>query len=287
MSKQYGGGFSTNGSGAGSAGDQYGFDPIRGAPLSAAFKVRSKRAYRQRGAGLGDGTGAGAGVGAGDPSGFDTIHAGSSVSGIVLSDAAAYKIIPQGVTEQGMSFQKMTSSFHRSRKARKQRGGSQPTTRQRGGALTPAPYDSLGEVLPSSMTGPMTTTGSGGSATGVLDSMLVQTNGLVRQYGGGSRRKHSKTKGKKQSRKQQQRNRQQQQQRNRNRQNQQRNRNRQNQQRTRRRQRGGALGFGPATGPSVILSPQELTKAGLNPQWFNENQVNPNFGGALTVPGGR
>ena len=276
MSKQYGGGFSTNGSGAGSAGDQYGFDPIRGAPLSAAFKVRSKRAYRQRGAGLGDGTGAGAGVGAGDPSGFDAIHAGSSVSGIVLSDAAAYKIIPQGVTEQGMSFQKMTSSFHRSRKARKQRGG----------ALTPAPYDSLGEVLPSSMTGPMTTTGSGGSATGVLDSMLVQTNGLVRQHGGGSRRKHRKTKGKKQSRKQQQRNRQNQQ-RNRNRQNQQRNRNRQNQQRTRRRQRGGALGFGPATGPSVILSPQELTKAGLNPQWFNENQVNPNFGGALTVPGGR
>ena len=277
MYKQCGGGFSTNGSGAGSAGDQYGFDPIRGAPLSAAFKVRSKRAYRQRGAGLGDGTGAGAGVGAGDPSGFDAIHAGSSVSGIVLSDAAAYKIIPQGVTEQGMSFQKMTSSFHRSRKARKQHGG----------ALTPAPYDSLGEVLPSSMTGPMTTTGSGGSATGVLDSMLVQTNGLVRQHGGGSRRKHRKTKGKKQSRKQQQRNRQNQQ-RNRNRQNQQqRNRNRQNQQRTRRRQRGGALGFGPATGPSVILSPQELTKAGLNPQWFNENQVNPNFGGALTVPGGR
>ena len=286
MSKQCGGGFSTNGSGAGSAGNQYGFDPIRGAPLSAAFKVRSKRTYRQRGAGLGDGTGAGAGAGSGSPSGFNAIHAGSSVSGIVLSDAATRQIIPLGVTEQGMGFQKMTSSFHRSRKQR--------SRKQRGGALAPAPYSTLGETLPSSMTGPMTTTGLGGSATGVLDGMLVQTRGPVQQSGGGSRRKHRKTKGKKQSlkqnyrnRQQQQRNRQQQQQ-NRNRQQQQqRNRNRQQQQ-TRRPQRGGSpLGFGPAAGPSVILSPQELTKAGLNPQWFDENQVNPNFGGALTVPGGR
>jgi len=231
---------------------------------------------KQRGGGLGDGTGAGAGAGSGSPSGFDAIHAGSSVSGIVLSDAAARQIIPLGVSEQGMGFQKMTSSFHRSRK-------------QRGGALAPAPYASLGETLPSSMTGPMTTTGLGGSATGVLDSMLTQTRGLVQQSGGGSRRKHRKAKGKKQSRKQQQRNRQQQQQnRNRNRQQQNRNRNRQNQQRTRRRQRGGSpLGFGPAAGSSVLLSPQELVKAGLNPQWFDENQVNPNFGGALTVPGGR
>ena len=246
---------------------------------------------KQRGGGLGDGTGAGAGAGSGSPSGFDAIHACSSVSGIVLSDAAARQIIPLGVSEQGMGFQKMTSSFHRSRKQRKQRGGSQPTTRQRGGsqpttrqrggALAPAPYASLGETLPSSMTGPMTTTGLGGSATGVLDSMLTQTRGLVQQSGGGSRRKHRKAKGKKQSRKQQQnRNRQQQQQN--------RNRNRQNQQRTRRRQRGGSpLGFGPAAGSSVLLSPQELVKAGLNPQWFDENQVNPNFGGALTVPGGR
>lgn len=243
---------------------------------------------KQRGAGLGDGTGAGAGAGSGSPSGFNAIHAGSTVSGIVLSEAATRQIIPLGVTEQGMGFQKMTSSFHRSRKqrSRKQRGGSQPTTRQRGGALAPAPYSTLGETLPSSMTGPMTTTGSGGSATGVLDSMLTQTRGLVQQSGGGSRRKHRKTKSKKQSLKQNYRNRQQQQQRNRQQQ-QQRNRNRQQQQ-TRRRQRGGSpLGFGPAAGSSVLLSPQELTKAGLNPQWFDENQVNPNFGGALTVPGGR
>jgi hypothetical protein len=194
------------------------------------------------------------------------------------SQAAMMGKIPQSITEQGMNFQRMTSTFHRSRKQK-----------QRGGALTPAPYESLGEVLPSSMTGPMTTTGLGGSATGVLDSMLTQTRGLVQQSGGGSRRKHRKAKGKKQSRKQQQRNRQQQQQyRNRNRQQQNRNRNRQNQQRTRRRQRGGSpLGFGPAAGSSVLLSPQELVKAGLNPQWFDENQVNPNFGGALTVPGGR
>jgi hypothetical protein len=35
------------------------------------------------------------------------------------------------------------------------------------------------------------------------------------------------------------------------------------------------------------LSPQELKAAGLNPQFFDENLVNPNFGGALTVPGGK
>lgn len=219
---------------------------------------------KQRGAGLGDGTGAGAGPATGDPSSFNALRAGSSVSGIVLSDAAAYKIIPQGVTEQGMAFQKMTSTFHRSRKNRKQRGG----------ALAPAPYSSLGEVLPSQMTGPMTTAASGvlgGSATGVLDKMLVETSGLVRQTGGGKRKTQKNRKQqKKQSRKQKK----------------QQNRNRC----SRRRQRGGALGYGPAvptTGNYNILAQQELKAAGLNPQFFDENQVNPNFGGALTVPGGK
>ena len=271
--KQRGGSFSTNGSGAGSAGNQFGFDPIKGAPLVAAFKARSKRSYKQRGAGLGDGTGAGAGAASG-VSGFDALKAGSSVQDIVLSDAAAYKIIPQGVTEQGMAFQKMTSSYHRSRKHR--------SRKQRGGALTPAPFSSLGEVLPSTMTGPMTTVASGvlgGSGTGVLDRMLTETNGLVRQTGGGSRKRKNR-KGKKQSRKQnrQQQNRQQQ------------NRQQQNRNRKSQKQRGGALGFGPAapaSGNYNILTPQELTKAGLNPQFFDENQVNPNFGGAIVVPGGK
>jgi len=221
---------------------------------------------QQRGAGLGDGTGAGAGPATGDPSSFNALRAGSSVSGIVLSDAAAYKIIPQGVTEQGMAFQKMTSTFHRSRKNRKQRGGG------------PAPYSSLGEVLPSQMTGPMTTAASGvlgGSATGVLDKMLVETSGLVRQTGGGKRKtqKNRKQQKRKQSRKQKK-----QQKRS------------QKNRKQKKKQRGGALGYGPAvptTGNYNILAQQELKAAGLNPQFFDENQVNPNFGGALTVPGGK
>ena len=233
---------------------------------------------KQRGAGLGDGTGAGAGPATGDPSSFNALRAGSSVSGIVLSDAAAYKIIPQGVTEQGMAFQKMTSTFHRSRKNRKQRGGSQPTTRQRGGALAPAPYSSLGELLPSQMTGPMTTAASGvlgGSATGVLDKMLTETSGLVRQTGGGKRKTQKNRKQqeqRKQSRKQQKKLKQ------------------QKRSQKNSKQRGGALGYGPAvptTGNYNILAQQELKAAGLNPQFFDENQVNPNFGGALTVPGGK
>jgi hypothetical protein len=269
QNKQRGGDFSANGSGAGSAGDQFGFEPIRGAPLASAFKAR-KRTHRQRGAGLGDGTGAGAGPATGDPSSFNALRAGSSVSGIVLSDAAAYKIIPQGVTEQGMAFQKMTSTFHRSRKNRKQRGG----------ALAPAPYSSLGEVLPSQMTGPMTTAASGvlgGSATGVLDKMLVETSGLVRQTGGGKRKTQKNRKQqKKQSRKQKKQQKKQQK--------------RSQKNRNQKKQRGGALGYGPAvptTGNYNILAQQELKAAGLNPQFFDENQVNPNFGGALTVPGGK
>ena len=209
--------------------------------------------------------------------------------------------IPQGITEQGMQFQKMTSTYHRSRKMRKQRGGvadlSQPPkappppppskrSRQRGGALTPAPYESIGEVLPGNMTGPMTTAASGvagGSATAPLDLALTQTRQAVQQFGGGKRsRKQNR------NRQQQNRNRQQQ---NRNRSN----RNRQQQNRSRKqKQRGGGhlkpLSLAdaiPASGNYTLLNPQELKAAGLNPQWFDENQVNPSFGGALTVPGGK
>jgi len=207
------------------------------------------------------------------------------------SQAAMMGKIPQGITEQGMNFQRMTSKLHRTRK-------------QRGGALTPAPYESLGEVLPSSMTGPMTTAASGvlgGSATGPLDAALTQTRQLVQQFGGGKRNRSQK------NRQQQNRNRNRSQQnRNRNRNRQQQNRqqqnrnrsqknrqqqNRQQQNRSRKqKQRGGALGYGeavPASGNYTLLNPQELKAAGLNPQWFDENQVNPSFGGALTVPGGK
>ena len=200
------------------------------------------------------------------------------------SQAAMMGKIPQGITEQGMNFQRMTSTFHRSRKQK-----------QRGGALTPAPYESLGEVLPSSMTGPMTTAASGvlgGSATAPLDAALAGTRQAVQQFGGGYRsRKQQNRKQQNRSRKQLNKNRQQQ---NRNRQQQNRNRsNRNRSQKNRSRkqkQRGGALGFGlavPASGNYLLLNPQELKAAGLSQQWSDENQVNPNFGGALTVPGGK
>ena len=127
------------------------------------------------------------------------------------------------------------------------------------------------------MTGGMTTDGSGGSATGVLDTMLAQTRGLVQQSGGGYR-----SRSRKQNRNRQQKNR------SRSRkQKQNRNRNRQSR---KQKQRGGALGFGPAvpaSGDYSILSPQELKAAGLNPQFFDENLVNPAFGGAIVVPGGK
>jgi hypothetical protein len=206
-------------------------------------------------------------MGTGVLTGFNSLPKGAAISGIVNSQAAMFGRIPSTITEQGMNFSSKTAAFHRSRKNR--------SRRQRGGALAPAPYSSLGETLPSSMTGGMTTDGLGGSATGVLDTMLAQTRGLVQQSGGGSRRRN-RNRQQNRSRKQKQ---------NRNRQQQNRNRNRQS-----RKQRGGALGFGPAvpaSGDYSILSPQELKAAGLNPQFFDENLVNPAFGGAIVVPGGK
>jgi ATPase subunit of ABC transporter with duplicated ATPase domains len=120
--------------------------------------------------------------------------------------------------------------------------------------------------------------------------MLSQTASLVKQVGGGSRKRKQQQKSRKQqqkSRKQQQKSRKQQQ---KSRKQQQKSR---KQQRKQQKQRGGShqpLGFGPAaptSGDYTILSAQELKAAGLNPQWFDENQVNPGFGGAITVPGGK
>ena len=213
--------------------------------------------------------------------GFNSIPYAAALSGS-NSQAAMMAKIPRTIAEQGMNFQKMTSTFHRSRKALRGR-------KQRGGALSPAPYNTLGETLPSSMTGPMTTAASGvagGSATAPLDAALAGTRQLVQQVGGANRNRSRKQN---RNRKQQNRNRQQQ-----NRSRKQQNRNRQQQNRSRKqKQRGGShqpLGSGPAvptSGDYTILSPQELKAAGLNPQWFDENQVNPGFGGALTVPGGK
>lgn len=202
--------------------------------------------------------------------GFNSIPYGAAVVAGPNSQAAMMAKIPQSIAEQGMNFQKMTSTYHRTRKGRKGR----KSRKQYGGA---APVENTGAVLPSSMTGPMTTVASGvlgGSATGRLDTMLSQTSSLVKQVGGGSRQQ------KQQQRKQQKTRKQKQQQR--------------KQQKSRKqKQRGGShqpLGFGPAaptSGDYTLLSPQELKAAGLNPQWFDENQVNPGFGGAITVPGGK
>ena len=204
--------------------------------------------------------------------GFNSIPYAAVASSGSNSQAAMMAKIPQSIAEQGMNFQRMTSTYHRTRKGRKGR-------KQRGGA---APVENTGAVLPSSMTGPMTTVASGvlgGSATGRLDTMLSQTSSLVKQVGGGSRKRKGKQQQK--QRKQQKTRKQKQQQR------------KQQQKSRKQKQRGGShqpLGFGPAaptSGDYTLLSPQELKAAGLNPQWFDENQVNPGFGGALTVPGGK
>ena len=209
-------------------------------------------------------------------SGFNSIPYGAALSAGPNSQAAMMTKIPRTIAEQGMNFQKMTSTFHRSRKALRGR-------KQRGGALSPAPYNTLGETLPSSMTGPMTTAASGvagGSATAPLDAALAGTRQLVQQMGGGYRSRKQQKK--------QQKNRKQQ-----NRSRKQKNRKQQQNRSRKQKQRGGShqpLGSGPAvptSGDYTILSPQELKAAGLNPQWFDENQVNPGFGGAITVPGGK
>jgi hypothetical protein len=209
-------------------------------------------------------------------SGFNSIPYAAAVSAGPNSQAAMMTKIPRTIAEQGMNFQRMTSTFHRSRKALRGR-------KQRGGALSPAPYSTLGETLPSSMTGPMTTAASGvagGSATAPLDAALAGTRQLVQQMGGGYRSRKQQKK--------QQKNRKQQ-----NRSRKQKNRKQQQNRSRKQKQRGGShqpLGSGPAvptSGDYTILSPQELKAAGLNPQWFDENQVNPGFGGAITVPGGK
>ena len=254
--------------------------------------MSSKCSYRKR---------AQRGGAAKEVTGFNSIPYAAALSGS-NSQAAMMAKIPRTIAEQGMNFQKMTSTFHRSRKALRGR-------KQRGGALSPAPYNTLGETLPSSMTGPMTTAASGvagGSATAPLDAALAGTRQLVQQVGGANRnrslkqnrnrKQQNRSRKQNRNRKQQNRNRQQQnrsrKQQNRNRQQQNRSRKQQNRSR-KQKQRGGShqpLGSGPAvptSGDYTILSPQELKAAGLNPQWFDENQVNPGFGGALTVPGGK
>jgi hypothetical protein len=54
--------------------------------------------------------------------------------------------------------------------------------------------------------------------------------------------------------------------------------------RSTRRHRGGQS---PLAAPTMLLSgPEEEAAARLNPQWYTENTVIPNFRGPLPVPGG-
>jgi hypothetical protein len=53
--------------------------------------------------------------------------------------------------------------------------------------------------------------------------------------------------------------------------------------RTRRSRRGGALGSAPIDAPAMLLRPEDYQAAFLNPQWEQENLVNPNFHGPATV----
>lgn len=240
--------------------------------------------YRKhKGGAIGDGSQAGSGAFAvgSAPDSFGGKVIGSEVSGYTNSQAAQVSIIPQSITGQGMGFQALTSKFHRKRNTRKQR----KQRKQRGGG--PAPYpDAVGALLPKDMTGPMQLAESGvagGSGTAKLDDFLVQTRSAVQQFGGGKKQKSRKQsrQGKKQSRKQQKKQQQKKQQQSRT--------GKKQQQKSQKKQRGGALTMqpGPASGPYTLLSGADLQKAGLNPQWFDENQVNPNFGGAITVPGGK
>jgi len=242
--------------------------------------------YRKhKGGAIGDGSEAGSGAFPlrSEPLSFGGKVIGANVSGYTNSQAAQMSKIPQSITGQGMGFQASTSKFHRKRNTRKQRGGG------------PAPYpDAVGALLPKDMTGPMQLAHSGiagGSATAKLDDFLMQTRSAVQQHGGAKKSRNYR-KGKKQTRKQKQ---QQKKQQLKKQQKQHQQRQGQKQQRKslkgQKKQRGGAhnahVQHGPAEGPYTLLSGADLQKAGLNPQWFDENQVNPNFGGAITVPGGK
>lgn len=54
--------------------------------------------------------------------------------------------------------------------------------------------------------------------------------------------------------------------------------------RRRRRQHGGVA---PVDAPGMILSATEEGQAFLNPQWYNENMVNPNFRGPVVQKAGK
>lgn len=200
-----------------------------------------------------------------------------------------------GSTDQGVQFAKMTAAYHGgSRKSLRRNKKMRTTRRMRGGAYF-TPYSdyptAFNQMLPSNMTGPMSPLESGvpgGSATGSLDAKFAELPAIIRAaQGGGSRRRSSRRRGG-------------------------------SRRRSTRRHRGGCGapvnasytllsstnaaragvvptggrrrfrgGSAPVNAPAVILSsPEELAAARLNPQWYTENTVIPNFRGNVPYPGG-
>ena len=197
-----------------------------------------------------------------------------------------------GSTDQGMQFAKLTAAYHGGSRKSLRRNKKMRTTRKQGGGAYFTPYSdyptAFNQMLPSNLTGPMSQLESGvpgGSATGALDAKFAELPAIIRAaQGGGSRRRRGSRR------------------------------------RTTRRHRGGcgapvnasytlltptnsaAAGVLPTGGsrgrkhrggsaavnaPTVILSsPEELAAARLNPQWYTENTVIPNFRGNVPYPGG-
>ena len=160
-----------------------------------------------------------------------------------------------GSLDQGANFARLTASYHGGRR-RNMRSKSRMVRRSvrrsnhRGGAfVTPyADYPSSTEqLLPSDLRALAHVSSLDTKFSELPD---IQRAAGVPMAGGGRRRRHSRS-----SRK------------------------------THRRSHRG--GNAPINAPSMILStPQEEAAARLNPQWYTENTVIPNFRGPVSVPGG-
>lgn len=165
-----------------------------------------------------------------------------------------------GSLDQGAQFAKMTTSFHGGAKkvknakkqsksnknGRKNRKMVRGTRRMRGGALF-TPYADY----PTSFTATLPTELHDSARVASLDAKftelpdVMKAHGVQLQAGGGRRRSHSR--------------------------------------RGTRKHRGGQADIGAPT--TLLSTPAEEAAARLNPQWYNENTVVPEFRGWVPVPG--
>jgi hypothetical protein len=163
-----------------------------------------------------------------------------------------------GSLDQGANFAKLTASYHGGRrrnmrsKSRMVRRSVRRSNHRGGSFVTPySDYPSATEqLLPSDLRAL--------AHVSNLDAKFVELPDIQRAAGvpmaGGSRSRRNR-------------------------------RNRRNSRKTQRRGHRG--GNAPINAPSMILStPQEEAAARLNPQWYTENTVIPNFRGPVSVPGG-